>query len=154
KQAETSFLGSYRAAQDSLQKGIVSLVNADARYEAIVNGGLKISLVSTEDFNTLLTGDTGSNATDWTRDAPGSFTTFRAIKRIVNEMKDAFLVEPFTDSESNTSAEMFKVILGQDALDEIMEREDVKLDMRAFVTGKYKIGEDALNSFAFQGPYR
>lgn len=158
KQAETSFLGSYAAAQDSLQKGIVSLVNADARYEAIVRSGLKISLLSTVDFNSLLTGDTGDNATDWDGSKPDSFITFKALKRIVNQMKDAFLVEPFgmdgQQKDISTSVEMFKVILGQDAIDELMEREDVKLDMRAFVTGKYVIGERALNSFAFHGPYR
>ncbi len=148
-------MGSYKAAQDSLQKGILSLVNADARYEAIVNGGLKISLVSTSAFSSLITGDTGANATDWDGTLPDSFITFRAIKRIVNEMLHAYLVEPFTENMGSTgSTEMFKVVLGQDALDAVMEREDVKLDMRAFTTGKYKIGEEALNSFAFHGPYR
>jgi hypothetical protein len=86
KQARTAFKGSYLQAQIALEKTILQLINADIRYQYLLQSGIKFSVNSTKTFSQSLTGDMQVLGAPWATgfvpDAPMNFKTLYRIGNV------------------------------------------------------------------------
>ena len=48
---------------------------------------------------------------------------------------------------------MFKAIFGMDVIQGFRDELDIREDVRALTTGRYRMGEDTIKGYSFSGPY-
>lgn len=147
KQARTAFKGSYLQAQVSLEKTILQIINADIRYQYLIQSGVKYVVDSTGTFGNNLTGDMQNINTQFAQVLPDSHLNFKTLYRLGTFLREEMLAEPFAAKEG----EFFQVMLGADAIEQIRNDADVKEDLLYLTAGSFKLGEDSISGYQFQG---
>jgi hypothetical protein len=147
KQARTAFKGSYLQAQVSLEKTILQIINADIRYQFLIQSGVKYVVNSTRSFGNNITGDMQQINTKFAQVLPDGPLNFKTLYRIGTFLREEMLAEPF----ASKSGEFFQVMLGADAIESIRNDADVKEDLLYLTAGSFKLGEDSIAGYQFQG---
>jgi hypothetical protein len=147
KQARAAFKGSYLQAQVSLEKTILQIINADIRYQYLMQSGVKYVCSSLHSFTENLTGDMQALGTKFANNTCDSPLNFKTLYRIGTFLREEMLAEPF----SSKQGEFFQVMLGADAIETIRNDADVKEDLLYLTAGSFKLGEDAIAGYQFQG---
>lgn len=152
KQARTAFKGSYLQAQTSLEKTILQIINADVRYTLLKQSGVKYTVNSTRTFGTNLNGDMQMINTQFVQASgtpvlPDSHLNFKTLYRLGTFLREEMLAEPFTTKDG----EFFRVIAGADAIENLRNDADVKEDLLYLSAGSFKLGEESISGYQFQG---
>lgn len=150
KTSRTAFQGSYRAAQESLEKGILQINNADIRATMYNRSGCKFVARNDMAFSQLLTGDMQQIDTDFANLIPNGPMSFKALYKLGVFLREEMLAEAF-ESDRGT---MFKVLGSPELIETFRNELDVKEDLLSLVKGRYTIGEKSIDGYMFQGPYR
>jgi len=147
KQARTAFKGSYLQAQVSLEKTILQLINADIRYQFLIQSGIKYTCSSTNTFTSNLTGDMQQINTQFANNVVDSPLNFKTLYRIGSFLREEMLAEPFASKDG----EFFQVLLGADAIESLRNDADVKEDLLYLTAGSFKLGEESISGYQFMG---
>ena len=147
KQARTAFKGSYLQAQVSLEKTILQLVNADIRYQYLIQSGIKYVCSSTNTFTSNLTGDMQQINTQFSTNVVDSPLNFKTLYKIGSFLREEMLAEPFASKDG----EFFQVLLGADAIETLRNDADVKEDLLYLTAGSFKLGEESISGYQFMG---
>jgi hypothetical protein len=148
KTSRTAFKGSYLQAQISLEKTILQLINADIRYQYLIQSGIKYVVDSTRTFAQNLTGDMQAINTKFaTGILPDAPMNFKTLYRIGTFMREEMLAEPFGTKDG----EFFQVMASADQIENFRNDADVKEDLVALTTGSFKLGEDSIKGYQFFG---
>lgn len=150
KTDRTSFRGSYIQAQMSLEKGILQLTNADIRHTLFRRAGVKYMTSTQNSFQASLTGDAQLIDTLFAQFLPDAPLSFKTLYRLMTFMREEMLCDPF-ETEDGT---FFKFIGSADQIEIFREELDVREDLRALTTGRFKLGERSIDGYTFTGPYR
>ena len=147
KQARTAFKGSYLQAQVSLEKTILQLINADIRYQFLIQSGIKYVCSSTNTFTSNLTGDMQQINTQFANNTVDSPLNFKTLYKIGSFLREEMLAEPFASKDG----EFFQVLLGADAIESLRNDADVKEDLLYLTAGSFKLGEESISGYQFMG---
>lgn len=147
KQARTAFKGSYLQAQVSLEKTILQLINADIRYQYLLQSGVKFVCSSLHSFTDNLTGDMQQINTKFANNTADSPLNFKTLYRLGTFLREEMLAEPFSSKEG----EFFQVMLSADAIESIRNDQDVKEDLLYLSAGSFKLGEESISGYQFMG---
>jgi hypothetical protein len=148
KTSRTAFKGSYLQAQISLEKTILQLINADIRYQYLIQSGIKYVSNSTQSFSQNLTGDMQAINTKFaTGILPDAPMNFKTLYKIGTFMREEMLAEPFGTKDG----EFFMVLASADQIENFRNDADVKEDLVALTTGSFKLGEDSIKGYQFFG---
>jgi hypothetical protein len=147
KTSRTAFKGSYLQAQISLEKTILQLINADIRYQYLIQSGIKYVSNSTQTFTQNLTGDMQAINTQFSAILPDSPMNFKTLYRIGTFLREEMLAEPFGSKDG----EFFQVMASADQIEAFRNDADVKEDLVALTTGSFKLGEDSVKGYQFFG---
>ena len=147
KQARTAFKGSYLQAQVSLEKTILQIVNADIRYQFLIQSGVKYVVNSTTPFTSALTGDMQQINTQFAQVLPDSPCNFATLYKLGSFLREEMLAEPFASKDG----EFFQVLCGIDQLEVFRNDADVKEDLLYLTAGSFKLGEDSIAAYQFMG---
>jgi len=150
KTTRTAFKQTYSQAANSLEAGILEVMNADIRSTLYERAGVKFVAKAATAFDTLLTGEIQAIDTPFYASAPDSAMTFKALRKLGAYMKEVLLAEPF----SSDVGEFFKVITSDDQNEIFRNESGVKSDLNYLTSGRYDLGEKSLKGYSFQGPYR
>lgn len=147
KQARTAFKGSYLQAQVSLEKTILQIINADIRYQYLIQSGVKYVVNSTRSFSQNLTGDMQQINTQFAPVLPDAPMNFKTLYRIGTFLREEMLAEPFATREG----EFFQVMASADQIENFRNDADVKEDLIALTGGSFKLGEESIAGYQFMG---
>jgi len=148
KQARTAFKGSYLQAQIALEKNILQLINADIRYQYLLQSGIKFVVDNTKTFSQNLSGDMQVLAAPFAAGAvPNAPMNFKTLYKIGSFMREEMLAEPFATSQG----EFFQVMASADQIENFRNDADVKEDLIGLTTGSFKLGEQSISGYQFQG---
>lgn len=147
KQARTAFKGSYLQAQVSLEKTILQLINADIRYQYLIQSGIKYVVNSTKSFSQNLTGDMQQINTKFAAILPDAPMNFKTLYRIGTFLREEMLAEPFASKDG----EFFQVMASADQIENFRNDADVKEDLLYLTAGSFKLGEESISGYQFMG---
>jgi hypothetical protein len=147
KQARTAFKGSYLQAQVSLEKTILQIINADIRFQYLIQSGVKYVVNSTQSFSANLTGDMQQINTQFAAILPDAPMNFKTLYRIGTFLREEMLAEPFATKDG----EFFQVMASADQLENFRNDADVKEDLLYLTAGSFKMGEEAISGYQFMG---
>ena len=148
KQARTAFKGSYLQAQIALEKTILQIINADIRYQYLLQSGIKFVVDSTKTFSQSLTGDMQVLGAPWaTGSVPNAPMNFKTLYKIGSFLREEMLAEPFATSKG----EFFQVMASADQIENFRNDADVKEDLIGLTTGSFKLGEESISGYQFMG---
>ncbi len=148
KQARTAFKGSYLQAQIALEKSILQIINADIRYQYLLQSGIKFVVDNSNTFSQNLTGDMQVLGAPWATGAvPNAPMNFKTLYKIGSFLREEMLAEPFATSEG----EFFQVMASADQIENFRNDADVKEDLIGLTTGSFKLGEQSISGYQFQG---
>ena len=147
KQARTAFKGSYLQAQVSLEKTILQLINADIRYQYLIQSGIKYVSNSTQSFSQNLTGDMQQINTQFAAILPNAPMNFKTLYRIGTFLREEMLAEPFASKDG----EFFQVLASADQIEVFRNDADVKEDLLYLSAGSFKLGEESISGYQFMG---
>lgn len=147
KQARTAFKGSYLQAQVSLEKTILQIINADIRYQYLIQSGVKYVVNSTQSFSQNLTGDMQQINTQFAAILPDAPMNFKTLYRIGTFLREEMLAEPFATRDG----EFFQVLASADQIENFRNDADVKEDLIGLTTGAFKLGEESIAGYQFMG---
>jgi hypothetical protein len=147
KQARTAFKGSYLQAQVSLEKTILQLINADIRYQYLIQSGIKYVSNSTRSFSQNLTGDMQQINTKFAAILPDAPVNFKTLYRIGTFLREEMLAEPFASKDG----EFFQVLASADQIEVFRNDADVKEDLLYLSAGSFKLGEESISGYQFMG---
>ena len=147
KQARTAFKGSYLQAQVSLEKTILQLINADIRYQYLIQSGIKYVSNSTRSFSQNLTGDMQQINTQFAAILPDAPMNFKSLYRIGTFLREEMLAEPFASKDG----EFFQVLASADQIEVFRNDADVKEDLLYLSAGSFKLGEESISGYQFLG---
>lgn len=147
KQARTAFKGSYLQAQVSLEKTILQLINADIRYQYLIQSGIKYVVNSTQSFSANLTGDMQQINTQFAAILPDAPMNFKTLYRIGTFLREEMLAEPFASKDG----EFFQVLASADQIENFRNDADVKEDLLYLTAGSFKLGEESVSGYQFMG---
>lgn len=152
KTSRTAFKDSYLRAQQSLEKGILQITNADIRSTLHLRSGVKFVVRTDKDFEQGLTGDMQEIDTQFAHFHPNAPLSFNALYKLGTFLREEMLADPF-ESE-NAGSTMFKFIGSVDQIERFRQELQLKEDHRALTTGRYQLGEKFITGYSFEGPYR
>lgn len=147
KQARTAFKGSYLQAQVSLEKTILQLINADIRYQYLIQSGIKYVVDTTDSFSNNLTGDMQQINTQFAAKLPDGPMNFKTLYRIGTFLREEMLAEPFATKDG----EFFQVLASADQIENFRNDADVKEDLLYLSAGSFKLGEESISGYQFMG---
>ena len=147
KQARTAFKGSYLQAQVSLEKTILQLINADIRYQYLIQSGIKYVVNSTRTFSQNLTGDMQQINTQFAPVLPDAPMNFKTLYKIGTFLREEMLAEPFASKDG----EFFQVLASADQIENFRNDADVKEDLLYLSAGSFKLGEESISGYQFMG---
>jgi len=147
KQARTAFKGSYLQAQVSLEKTILQLINADIRYQYLIQSGIKYVSNSTQSFSQNLTGDMQEINTKFAAILPDAPMNFKTLYRVGTFLREEMLAEPFASKDG----EFFQVLASADQIETFRNDADVKEDLLYLSAGSFKLGEESISGYQFMG---
>ena len=148
KQARTAFKGSYLQAQIALEKTILQIINADIRYQYLLQSGIKFVTDNTKSFSANLSGDMQVLGAPWASGSvPNAAMNFKTLYKIGSFLREEMLAEPFATSQG----EFFQVMASADQIERFRNDADVKEDLIGLTTGQFKLGEQSISGYQFQG---
>lgn len=147
KQARTAFKGSYLQAQVSLEKTILQLINADIRYQYLIQSGIKYVVNSTQSFSANLTGDMQQINTQFAAILPDAPMNFKTLYRLGTFLREEMLAEPFASKDG----EFFQVLASADQIENFRNDADVKEDLLYLTAGSFKLGDESISGYQFMG---
>lgn len=147
KQARTAFKGSYLQAQVSLEKTILQIINADIRYQYLIQSGIKYVVNSTFSFGDNLTGDMQQINTQFASHLPDAPMNFKTLYRIGTFLREEMLAEPFASKDG----EFFQVLASADQIENFRNDADVKEDLLYLTAGSFKLGDESISGYQFMG---
>lgn len=147
KQARTAFKGSYLQAQVSLEKTILQIINADIRYQYLIQSGIKFVANSTQSFSQNLTGDMQQINTQFAAVLPDAPMNFKTLYKIGTFLREEMLAEPFATRDG----EFFQVMASADQIENFRNDADVKEDLIGLTTGSFRLGEESISGYQFMG---
>lgn len=147
KQARTAFKGSYLQAQVSLEKTILQIINADIRYQYLIQSGIKFVANSTQTFTQNLTGDMQALGTKFAAILPDAPMNFKTLYKIGSFLREEMLAEPFATRDG----EFFQVMASADQIENFRNDADVKEDLIGLTTGSFRLGEESIAGYQFMG---
>jgi hypothetical protein len=147
KQARTAFKGSYLQAQVSLEKTILQIINADIRYQYLIQSGIKFVANSTRAFTQNLTGDMQALNTKFAAVLPDAPMNFKTLYKIGSFLREEMLAEPFATRDG----EFFQVLASADQIENFRNDADVKEDLIGLTTGSFRLGEESIAGYQFMG---
>jgi hypothetical protein len=147
KQARTAFKGSYLQAQVSLEKTILQIINADIRYQYLIQSGIKYVVNSTQSFGDNLTGDMQQINTQFAPILPDAPMNFKTLYRIGTFLREEMLAEPFASKDG----EFFQVLASADQIENFRNDADVKEDLLYLTAGSFKLGDESISGYQFMG---
>jgi len=147
KQARTAFKGSYLQAQVSLEKTILQIINADIRYQYLIQSGIKFTVNSTRTFTQNLTGDMQQINTQFAPALPDGPMNFKSLYKIGTFLREEMLAEPFATRDG----EFFQVMASADQIENFRNDADVKEDLIGLTTGSFRLGEESISGYQFMG---
>ena len=147
KQARTAFKGSYLQAQVSLEKTILQIINADIRYQYLIQSGIKFVANSTRTFTQNLTGDMQALGTKFAAVLPDAPMNFRTLYKIGSFLREEMLAEPFATRDG----EFFQVMASADQIENFRNDADVKEDLNYLSAGSFRLGEESISGYQFMG---
>jgi hypothetical protein len=147
KQARTAFKGSYLQAQVSLEKTILQIINADIRYQYLIQSGIKFVANSTRAFTQNLTGDMQALNTKFAAILPDAPMNFKTLYKIGSFLREEMLAEPFATRDG----EFFQVLASADQIENFRNDADVKEDLIGLTTGSFRLGEESIAGYQFMG---
>jgi hypothetical protein len=147
KQARTAFKGSYLQAQVSLEKTILQIINADIRYQYLIQSGIKYVVNSTFSFGNNLTGDMQQINTQFASHLPDAPMNFKTLYRIGTFLREEMLAEPFASKDG----EFFQVLASADQIENFRNDADVKEDLLYLTAGSFKLGDESISGYQFMG---
>lgn len=145
----TAWPSTYGGLVRSLQQSITDVVSADMRANLYVNSGSKMVIASGENFEDIFDGEINAVATPFPNVLPDSTPSFRAMEIAATYMRETLLAMPFSDNGDDFATLIFEQNVIQNFRDEL----DIREDIRALTTGRYKMGEDTISGYMFKGPY-
>jgi len=147
KTSRTAFKGSYAAAQQSLEKAILQLMNSDIRAQLVLKSGVKFLAQKGQSFDSLLTGDSQLINTKFKQELPTAQMNFKTLYKLGTVLREDLLVEPF----GTEKGDFFMVLASIDQNEVFRNDADVKEDLVALTNGSFKIGEEAIKGYTFGG---
>jgi hypothetical protein len=148
KTARAAFKGSYLQAQVALEKTILQIINADIRFQLLVQSGIKYVSLSTTPFTSNLTGDMQQINTKFaTNGNPDSPMNFKTLYKLGSFLREEMLAEPFASKDG----EFFQVLASVDQIETFRNDADVKEDLLYLTAGSFKLGEDSITGYQFMG---
>jgi hypothetical protein len=157
KGMRSAFQNSYSAAQDSMQKQLLMLGNADIRAQLFLGSGIKAKVQTGIPFESMISGDIQRlNVSVNNSTPPDSTLTFSFLEYLNQFAIEDLTAEPFEaqDMEGAGVGTVGKFI-GSQAIINTMRREaGVVADLRSLVTGRYDIGQESITGYTWQGPLR
>ena len=147
KTARAAFKGSYLQAQVALEKTILQIINADIRFQLLVQSGIKYVCNSTQPFTSNLTGDMQQINTPFAVINPDSPMNFKTLYKIGTFLREEMLAEPFASKDG----EFFQVLASADQIEVFRNDADVKEDLLYLTAGSFKLGEDSISGYQFMG---
>ena len=153
KTTRTAFKSAYPAAVNALKQMLLDITNSDARANFLDHGGGKMTMDSTATFAQAYSGDINylpNAGQGWANRTPDSAPSFRAIEYLMTYMRETLNVQPF---EGEAGEGIFKAVFGQDVIQGFRDELDIREDVRALTTGRYKMGEETIAGYSFTGPY-
>ena len=147
KQARTAFKGSYLQAQVSLEKTILQIINADIRYQYLIQSGIKFTVNSTRTFTQNITGDMQQINTQFAQYLPDAPMNFKSLYKIGSFLREEMLAEPFATRDG----EFFQVLASADQIENFRNDADVKEDLNYLTAGSFRLGEESISGYQFMG---
>jgi len=147
KTSRTAFKGSYHQAQIALEKGILQIMNADVRATLLRKSGVKFLAKKGAAFDALVTGDAQAIGTSFAAGLPDATMNFRSLYKLGTLMREDLLVDPF----GTEKGDFFMVLASIDQLEVFRNTADVKEDLLYLTAGSYKVGEENISGYRFQG---
>lgn len=154
----SAFQQAYGALQDSMQKQILFLQNADIRGQLFLLSGVKVKINSTRPFSQMISGDFNNIAVPVNDGVPpDSALTFAYLKYLNDFAHEDLQCESWEGEDAATAqtvGPISKFIGSQWIIDQMRNEINVRDDHRALTTGRYDVGEETLRGYTWQGPYR
>jgi len=147
KTSRTAFKGAYLQAQMALEKGILQIMNSDIRNTLMRRSGVKFLAKKGVTFDNLVTGDSQQIDTPFYNALPDAQMNFRTLYKLGTLLREDLLAEPFGTS----SGDFFMVIASIDQIEAFRNDADVKEDLLYVTAGSFKLGNEALTGYQFQG---
>lgn len=153
KVAYHAFRRSYSAAEDTLKSGFVQINNNDVRALLADRSGCKVVVRHDTDFAHSAVGDIQAIDTALPDiGLPTAMLNFKMLKRIGNWMREDLRVEPWDAKDG--SGKFLKLFASIDLLDFLRDEAGVNENHRYLAAGSYKVGEENLRKYIWEGPYR
>lgn len=147
KTSRTAFKGAYLQAQMALEKGILQIMNSDIRATLLRRSGVKFVAKKGLSFDTLVTGDAQAIDTDFYTSLPDAPMNFRTLYKLGALLREDLLVEPF----GTERGDFFMVLASIDQIEAFRNDADVKEDLLYVTAGSFKLGNEAITGYQFQG---
>lgn len=151
KTTRTAFKTAYPAATNSLTQLIVRLNNADGRANFLDQSGGKMVIDSTATFDQAYAGGINALGQAWPNRTPNSPVSHRSLEVLMAHMRETLGVQPF---EGEGTRGVFKAVFSIEQNQLFKDELGISQDVRALVTGKYPMGEETIEGYDFEGPYR
>jgi hypothetical protein len=147
KTSRTAFKGAYLQAQMALEKGILQIMNSDIRATLLRRSGVKFVAKKGVSFDTLVTGDAQAIDTDFYNSLPDAQMNFRTLYKLGTLLREDLLVEPF----GTERGDFFMVLASIDQIEAFRNDADVKEDLLYVTAGSFRLGNEAITGYQFQG---
>lgn len=147
KTSRTAFKGAYLQAQMAMEKGILQIMNSDIRATLLRRSGVKFVAKKGVAFDTLVTGDSQQIDTPFYNSLPDAQMNFRTLYKLGTLLREDLLAEPF----GTERGDFFMVIASIDQIEAFRNDADVKEDLLYVTAGSFKLGNEALTGYSFQG---
>ena len=153
KGMRNAFMGAYVAAENSMQKTTVQIMNADVRATLTDRSGCKLVVHTGKTFEQMFAGDSQEIDTAFTTDVglPDAPLSFSLLKRSANFLREDLLVDGF---EGTAAEPLFKFIGSAEIIDVLRDEAGIRDDQRYIAAGSFGSGKDALTKYTWEGPYR
>lgn len=151
RQARTAWPSTYAGLYAALKQSLMDITSSDIRITLHDLSGCKLSAVAGSAFEDVFVGEMFAVGTAYASVTPDSPISFRGLEIAATHMREYLYAEPF-DGDADEGTAMF--IAGQNQIQLLRDEADVRDDVRALTTGRYKMGEETISGYRFKGPYR
>lgn len=146
-----AFEGSYTTAEDALKKQITMLSNSDVRATLVDRCGVKLVVKTGMTHAQMFDGDQQRIDQAFPTFVPDAPLNFKLLQYHGQFVRENFQVEGF---EGTASEPLLKFIGSQEIIDRLRDEADVKQNHQYLAAGSYKLGEQQLTRYTWEGPYR
>jgi hypothetical protein len=150
RQARTAWPSTYAGLYASLKQSLLDVTASDIRIALHDLSGCKLTATSGTAFEDAFAGEMFAVGTAYQNLTPDSPLSFRGLEITATHMREYLYAEPF-DGDVDEGVAMF--IAGQNQIQLLRDEADIREDIRALVTGRYKQGEETVTGYRFKGPY-